>query len=64
MPFESPGAYWDTQSQVGGPVPAILASLPVDEVAAVRAAVDDMIEQFRSGDVYAVPSSLVVVDAR
>jgi ubiquinone/menaquinone biosynthesis C-methylase UbiE len=64
MPFDSPGAYWDLQSQVGGPIPAIVAALPADEVAEVRATVEAMVEQYATGDGWAVPSSLVVVAAR
>jgi ubiquinone/menaquinone biosynthesis C-methylase UbiE len=63
MPFESPAAYWDLQSQCGGPIPAIVAGLPVDEVAEIRAAVEAMVEQYATSDGYAVPSSLVAVAA-
>ena len=63
MPFESPAAYWDLQSQVGGPIPAIIAGLPVDEVAEIRATVEGMVEQYATSHGYAVPSSLVVVAA-
>jgi SAM-dependent methyltransferase len=64
MPFESPAAYWDLQSQVGGPIPAIVAALPGDEVAEIRATVEAMVEQYATDDGYAVPSSLVAVVAR
>jgi len=63
MPFESPAAYWELQSQVGGPIPAIVAGLPADEVAEVRATVEAMVEQYATSGGYAVPSSLVVVAA-
>ena len=63
MSFESPGAYWQVQSQIGGPVLAMIASLPVDEVAEVRATVEAAVEQYATGDGYALPSSLVVVIA-
>ena len=63
MPFESPGGYWELQSEIGGPIPATLARLPADEVAEVRATVEAMVEQYATGDGYAVPSSLVVVVA-
>ncbi|MPY91851.1 MAG: hypothetical protein GEV08_01965 [Acidimicrobiia bacterium] len=46
MPFDSPAAYWDLQSQVGGPIPAIVAGLPVDEVVEIRATVEAMVEEF------------------
>jgi len=64
MPFESPAAYWDMMSQIGGPIPAMLAGLPADEVAEIRAAVEPMVEQYATDDGYAVPSSLVGVAAR
>jgi SAM-dependent methyltransferase len=63
MPFESPAAYWNLQTQVGGPIPAIIAGLPADEVAEIRATVEAMVEQYATSDGYAVPSSLVVVAA-
>jgi ubiquinone/menaquinone biosynthesis C-methylase UbiE len=63
MPFESPRAYWDMQSQVGGPIPRIVAGLPVDEVAEIRATVEAMVAQHATTDGYAVPSSLVAVAA-
>ena len=64
MSFESPAAYWELQSQIGGPIPAIVAGLPPDEAAEARAAVEAMVEQYAAGGAYAVPSSLVVVSAR
>jgi ubiquinone/menaquinone biosynthesis C-methylase UbiE len=64
MPFESPAAYWELQSQCGGPIPAIVADLAADEAAEARAAVEAAVEQYATDDGYAVPSSLVVVSAR
>lgn len=64
MPFDTSAAYWDLQSQVGGPIPAVLAGLPADEVAEIRAEVEATVEQYPSGDGFAVPSSLVAVAAR
>lgn len=63
MQFESPAGYWDLQSQVGGPIPAIIEGLPVDEVAEIRATVEAMVEQYATSDGYAVPSSVVAVAA-
>ena len=63
MPFETPAAYWDLQSQVGGPIPALVAGLPADEAAEIRASVETMVEQYATTDGYAVPSSLVAVAA-
>lgn len=64
MPFDSPAAYWEMQSQCGGPMPAIIRNLPADEVAEIRATVEAMVEQYRTDDGYGVPSSLVAVAAR
>jgi ubiquinone/menaquinone biosynthesis C-methylase UbiE len=63
LTFESPSAYWDRQSQIGGPFPAIIAALPADEVALVRATVETALEQYATSDGYALPSSLVVAAA-
>ncbi len=63
MPFESPGAYWELQSQVGGPIRASIEGLPVYEVAEVRATVETMVEHYATSDGYALPSSLVAVAA-
>lgn len=64
MAFETPAAYWNLQSQIGGPLPAIVAALPADEVAEIRASVEAMVEQYATADGYAVPSSLVAIAAR
>jgi ubiquinone/menaquinone biosynthesis C-methylase UbiE len=63
LTFESPSVYWDRQSQVGGPFPALIAALPADEVAAVRAAVETALDQFATSEGFALPSSLVVAAA-
>lgn len=63
MPFASPSAYWELLSQLGGPIPAMIASLPADEVAEVRAIVEAMVEQYPTADGFGVPSSLVAVVA-
>ncbi len=64
MPFASPAEYWDLQSQVGGPIPALIARLPAEEVAEIRATVESMVEQYATRDGYGVPSSLVAASAR
>jgi len=63
MPFESPEAYWDLQSQCGGPIPAMISSLPADELAEIRATVQAAVEQYGTSDGYALPASLVTVVA-
>lgn len=63
MTFESPSVYWDRQSQIGGPFPALIAALPVDEVAEIRATVETAFEQYATSDGYVLPFSLVVAAA-
>jgi ubiquinone/menaquinone biosynthesis C-methylase UbiE len=63
MTFESPSAYWDRQSQVGGPFAALIAALPADEVAEIRATVEAALEQYATSDGYTLPHSLVVAAA-
>jgi ubiquinone/menaquinone biosynthesis C-methylase UbiE len=63
MTFESPTAYWGQQSQIGGPFPALIAALPAEEVAAIRATVEGALEQYAAGDGYSLAWSLVVAAA-
>lgn len=63
MQLASPEDYWDLQSQVGGPIPEMIASLPADEAAEVRSSVEAMMAPYATGDGYALPSSLVAVSA-
>jgi ubiquinone/menaquinone biosynthesis C-methylase UbiE len=63
MTFDNPGAYWDRQSQIGGPFPALIATLPPGEVAEIRASVETALEQFATGTGYALPFSLVAAAA-
>jgi SAM-dependent methyltransferase len=60
MRFESPDDYWDVQSTLAGPVRAAVASMNTDEVAAVQATIEEMLEPFRSGDSFDLPTMLVV----
>ena len=50
MTFETPSAYWDRQSQIGGPFPALIPALPVDEVAEIRATVETALERYATSD--------------
>lgn len=63
MTFDSPSAYWDRQSQIGGPLPAMIAALPADEVAEIRATVETALEQYATNDGYALPFSIVMAAA-
>jgi len=63
MAFDSPGAYWERQSRIGGPFPALIATLPAEEVAELRAAVEAALEPFATGTGCALPYSLVVAAA-
>jgi ubiquinone/menaquinone biosynthesis C-methylase UbiE len=56
--------YWALQTSVGGPIPALVASLPADEVDAVRSALGPMLEPFQVAEGYDLPTSLVAVSAR
>jgi len=64
MRFAGADDYWDLQTSIGGPIPAMAASLPPDEVAEIRSSLDSALEPFRAGDGYDLPSSLVTVSAR
>lgn len=64
MPFEDPDDYWGFQSQVGGPIAAMAASISADELTEVRGSMATSMEPFRSDDGYALPSQLVAVAAR
>jgi ubiquinone/menaquinone biosynthesis C-methylase UbiE len=63
MRYRDFDAYWAVQSAVSGPVPALLASLSADEVDAVRATVEPMLEPFRSATGYDIPTLAVVAAA-
>jgi ubiquinone/menaquinone biosynthesis C-methylase UbiE len=63
MTFESPSAYWDRQSQIGGPLPALITALPADEVAEIRATVETALETYATSDGYTLPYSIVMAAA-
>ena len=60
MRFQSPDDYWDVQSSLAGPVRAAVASMDTDELVAVQVTVAEMLEPFRSGDTFDLPTTLVV----
>jgi ubiquinone/menaquinone biosynthesis C-methylase UbiE len=55
--------YWSVQSEVGGPIAILLASLPTDEVDAIKAALEPKVARFRSAEGLSLPSLAVVVSA-
>jgi ubiquinone/menaquinone biosynthesis C-methylase UbiE len=55
--------YWSVQSEVGGPIAILLASLPTDEVDAIKAALEPEVAPFRSAEGLSLPSLAVVVSA-
>jgi ubiquinone/menaquinone biosynthesis C-methylase UbiE len=63
MAFSDPDDYWTIQTALGGPIVEMAASLPADELAEIRAAVERAMEPFRTADGYALPSHLVAVTA-
>jgi SAM-dependent methyltransferase len=62
--FDDFDDYWNLQSEVAGPVAVLLASLPPDEVDAIKTALEPAVEPFRSSGGLALPSLAVVVSAR
>ena len=48
---------WQTLTELAGPLARVLKQLPPDELAATREAIEEGMEQFRDGDVLAVPGA-------
>ncbi|HEX6310556.1 MAG TPA: methyltransferase domain-containing protein [Acidimicrobiia bacterium] len=63
MEYAGFDAYWAVQTAVSGPVPALVASLPADEAAAVRSTLEATLEPFRSATGYSIPTLAVVAGA-
>jgi ubiquinone/menaquinone biosynthesis C-methylase UbiE len=55
---------WDTLTRIAGPLARVIKSLPEDEQRETRAAVEANMEQFRDGDLLAVPAACWGVVAR
>ena len=55
---------WQTLTSLAGPLARVLNALPPDEQAATREAIEEGMEQFRDGDVLAVPGACWGVVAR
>ena len=64
MRFESFNRFWEIQSTVSGPLAVLIGSLPADDVAAVKAALEPLVAPFRSGDGLVFPSLAVAVSAQ
>lgn len=63
MRFDSFDDYWRLESSVAGPLALLIASLPADEVDAVRVDLERRLASFRSGDAYELPSLAVAASA-
>ncbi len=61
--FASFDDYWDLQSTVSGPLAVLIGSLAVPEIAAIQATLEPLLEPFRSGAGYEIPSVAVAVSA-
>jgi SAM-dependent methyltransferase len=55
MHFDSFDDYWKLQREVSGPVALLIQSLAADEVDAIRASLEPMVEPFKSGESYGLP---------
>lgn len=55
--------YWALQSQVAGPIALLISSLPADAVDAIRAAVEPMLDPFRSAGGYELPTLAIAAAA-
>lgn len=61
MRFDDVEDYWALQTQVSGPIALFISSLPAASVQAIRATLEPMLEPFKSGDAYALPTLAVAV---
>ncbi len=64
MAFTDFEDFWTLQSEVSGPIALLIASLPPDDVAAIRRTLEPMLTDFESPDGYEVPSLAIGVSAR
>ena len=64
MTYENVDHYWNVQSSVSGPLAVLIASLPADEVDAIKAALEPGLAPFHSKDGLNLPSMAVGVTAR
>jgi ubiquinone/menaquinone biosynthesis C-methylase UbiE len=53
--YESLDDYWEIQSAIGGPIAVLAATLPADELAAIKATLGNMFEPFEHDGSYDIP---------
>jgi ubiquinone/menaquinone biosynthesis C-methylase UbiE len=63
MRFKDVDHFWNVQSSVSGPLAVLIASLPADEVDAIKAALEPEVAPFQSAEGLSLPSLAVVVSA-
>ena len=64
MRYENVDHYWNVQSSVSGPLAVLIASLPAEEVDAIKTALEPGLAPFHSKDGLNLPSLAVGVTAR
>lgn len=64
MEYPSFDEYWDTNTSLAGPLAQMLATLDADQVAAIRATAQQLVEPFRTDDGYHLPYTVTAVRAR
>lgn len=64
MEADSLDDYWNFQSSISGPITTLLAVLPPDEQAAIRADFRSAAQPYRAGDRYRLPNCALVVHAK
>jgi SAM-dependent methyltransferase len=62
--FDSFDGYWKLQSEVSGPMALLLASLPAEEVDAIKTALEPSVAPFQVGTGFVFPSLAVGFSAR
>jgi ubiquinone/menaquinone biosynthesis C-methylase UbiE len=56
MRYDDFDHYWNVQSSVSGPLAVLIASLPADEVDAIKTALEPALAPYRSRDALSIPS--------
>jgi len=63
MDFDSTDQYWEVNSSVSGPLALIARELPEEEIAAVRASLEEFVAPFRTDSGLSLPAQSLVVQA-
>jgi ubiquinone/menaquinone biosynthesis C-methylase UbiE len=63
MRYDDFAHYWNVQSNVSGPLAVLIASLPADEVDAIKTALEPALAPFGSGDALSIPSLAIGISA-